>query len=62
MRVRIHPKHGVLIEEVDDQRIDLHFFNDGNVVVDTNGSDDTDDENEQPEPDPHLADLLSGRN
>lgn len=60
MRVTIYKDHGVTIEDIDDQLVQLFVAENGHISVTINLYDD--DDEDEPEPDPYWSDAMLGRN
>lgn len=62
MRVTIHKDHGVTIEDIDDQLVELFVAEGGHISVTINLYDDDGDDDDEPEPDPCWSNSILGRN
>lgn len=61
MRVTIHKDHGITIDDIDDQLVELFVAEGGHISVTINPGDDDGDDDE-PEPGPCWSDSMLGRN
>jgi hypothetical protein len=62
MRVTIHKDHGVTLEDIDDQLVQLFVAENGHISVTINCDDDDGDDDDESEPDSCWSDAMLGRN